>query len=390
MARFVPASSKGSRVADLPRRTTWSASNADVRWLILLCAFPARANRTAVCLTGTPRTFTRPHVFRSISENLLLALNRTGAVDLFVVLSLQDAPPKNQSGFSFTRVDAPAADVAAALAQLAPRARSTSRARGGDARARRALAQRCRFRGFLGASLENFARSLAQPAKWSACYAMLARAEAEDGARYEWVVRARPDAYWFGAHPPLRALDRGARDGVPPARRLALRAAARARRARDGRHAAALPRVCANGIADEEQGAEAAQAREPRELDEGDDARRGRRYRAGAVPARRRAQVAARGVGADLRIEEGGDRVNTTYEARTCAGRTRGVGQLYVLVRLPQWTPLPPVLEGRPIPASSTEHCCLPGPKTHPLAVASLNPKQEGERERAQSQRRCS
>ena len=52
-------------------------SNADVRWLVLLCAFPARANRTAVCLAGTPRTFTRPHVFRSISENLLLALNRS-------------------------------------------------------------------------------------------------------------------------------------------------------------------------------------------------------------------------------------------------------------------------------------------------------------------------
>ncbi len=185
-------------------------SNADVRWLVLLCAFPARANRTAVCLAGTPRTFTRPHVFRSISENLLLALNRTGAVDLFVVLSLQDAPPKNQSGFSFTRVDAPAADVAAALAQLAPRALDVAPRADAETLELGALWRdpRCRFRGFMGASLENLARSLAQPAKWSACYAMLARAEAEDGARYEWVVRTRPDAYWFGAHPPLRALDR--------------------------------------------------------------------------------------------------------------------------------------------------------------------------------------
>ena len=177
------------------------------RALLLVAVLLARTSfaqpRTAVCLAGAPRTLTREHVHRSIAERLLLPLRANGSVaDVFVVLSLRDAAPKEQQDNRFARVDATESDVRAALAALAPR----------DVEIREASAAppanpACAFRGFMGEGADNLARSLAQPAKWETCWRMLLRAESADGARYDFVVRARPDAWWFGAHPAPAAFD---------------------------------------------------------------------------------------------------------------------------------------------------------------------------------------
>ena len=71
------------------------------RALLLVAVLLARTSfaqpRTAVCLAGAPRTLTREHVHRSIAERLLLPLRANGSVaDVFVVLSLRDAAPKEQ------------------------------------------------------------------------------------------------------------------------------------------------------------------------------------------------------------------------------------------------------------------------------------------------------
>ena len=171
--------------------------------MMLLARSLSAQPRTAVCLAGAPRTLTREHVHRSIAEQLLLPLRANGSVaDVFVVLSLRDAEPKDQQDNRFARVDATQSDVRAALAALAPRAVEIR-----ESSAPPPANPSCAFRGFMGEGADNLARSLAQPAKWETCWRMLRLAEADDGARYDWVVRARPDAWWFGAHPALDALD---------------------------------------------------------------------------------------------------------------------------------------------------------------------------------------
>ncbi len=155
--------------------------------------------RVAVCLTGHPRTFARRHVYESIGEHMLGGLRAHAArVDLFAVIGIGDAPPKSQRGWRFASVADVDADTERALAFLRPR----SVTRYGASWLR--VHERCETINFFKHQTE---RVLAQPAAWSRCYDEVLKAERADGVAYDWVVRARPDAWWYRPHPPLCAPD---------------------------------------------------------------------------------------------------------------------------------------------------------------------------------------
>lgn len=66
--------------------------------------------------------------------------------------------------------------------------------------------------GFLGADdadvvrAQHLLRTVAQPFAWAVGLDLIERAERADGARHDWVIRARPGAWWFLPHPSACAL----------------------------------------------------------------------------------------------------------------------------------------------------------------------------------------
>ena len=118
---------------------------------------PAREpRRVAVCMAGAARTFTRPHVWRSIGRMLGSLANGTdeqggrGRVDLFASLVLRDVEPKHQREWAASPVDCDEPAVRAALHELRPRAVSLRNASSSQSVA---LNPRCPLDGFLAARL---------------------------------------------------------------------------------------------------------------------------------------------------------------------------------------------------------------------------------------------
>lgn len=155
-----------------------------------------KRTRVAVCLTGHPRTFVREHVVASILHALLAGLRRSHAhVDVFAVLGTGDASQKRMPGWNFSRSVADDVAVAQALARLAPRVIE----RIGDP----LINPRCTVPPKFG----DAARMIAQPTSWARCLDHVENAESVDGSEYDWIVRARPDAYWCGQHVSLCGTD---------------------------------------------------------------------------------------------------------------------------------------------------------------------------------------
>lgn len=171
--------------------------------------------RVALLLSGTPRTFVRPHVHGSLRSNLVDALSER--VSTFVVMSLLEPPPKGRrSTQAAPRAPSRRAllqSLTRALAALAPRAVVLEEGAPSAASAYGlALNRRCATRGFLSGADEtsvreqHLLRTVAQPAAWALGLGLIEAAERSDGARFEWVVRARPDTWWFRPHPAACAL----------------------------------------------------------------------------------------------------------------------------------------------------------------------------------------
>jgi hypothetical protein len=159
-----------------------------------------KAQRIAVCLAGHPRTFARRHVYTSIGEHLVGGLRAHGAkVDLFALLKTGDAPVKKQGGWNFSQVEDNSDATWAALAVLKPRAVLRLH------RNHLPPHQRCLDgkRGGMGMGSLGLDRSTVQPALYATCFDIVTKAEALDGAQYDWIVRSRPDAWWYAPHPPL-------------------------------------------------------------------------------------------------------------------------------------------------------------------------------------------
>ena len=161
---------------------------------------PQRKPRAALCLSGHLRTFARPHVHASIAANLVGSLDANS--DIFVALRDGDAPTRRQRGWSFSPVTADKAAVSAAVAALQPRFVWHARA---DAVAWLQPSAGCKMKN--GSWMATYtSRVLGQLSLWAECHHAMLRAEAEDGKPYEWVVRTRPDAYWYAPHPRLCSL----------------------------------------------------------------------------------------------------------------------------------------------------------------------------------------
>ena len=154
------------------------------------------ARRIAVCMAGHPRTFARRHVYSSIGKHLLGALraHHNATVDLFALLKSGDATPKQQSGWDFAEVPEVVDETWAAVAALRPRL---------VLRLRRNHLLRHKRCGDMDTTKSD--RSISQPAMFATCLDVIERAEALDGERYDWIVRTRPDAWWYSDHPPLCA-----------------------------------------------------------------------------------------------------------------------------------------------------------------------------------------
>ena len=167
--------------------------------------------RVGLCLAGHPRTFTRPHVYNSIRSNLIGGLN--ARVDVVAIMSLAYLPPKLH-GWASPPSDSAVSTTALqkALAAIRPRAVVLDNdSGGGGAGYGTGLNPRCATpHGFMGSdahgSGQHVMRTVAQPASWSACLDLLEGFEREDGARYAFVVRSRPDAWWFRPHPAASCL----------------------------------------------------------------------------------------------------------------------------------------------------------------------------------------
>lgn len=157
--------------------------------------------RAAICLTGSPRTFTRPHVVRSIASHLVGGLK--AAADVFAVLRPRDAAGKD-GWAAQPRLSVNDGELASALAVLSPRMVWLDTHDEAQAYGLR-LNENCSTNGFM-TSRQNLMRSVAQPAAWQRCMHMVRRAERNDSARYSHVIRTRPDLYWFWPHPPLCTL----------------------------------------------------------------------------------------------------------------------------------------------------------------------------------------
>ena len=170
-----------------------------------------KAQRVAVCLAGHPRTFARRHVYTSIGEHLVGGLRAHGAkVDLFALLKTGDAPVKEQGKWNFSQVEDNSDATWTALAVLKPRAVLRLH------RNHLPPHQRCLDgkRGNMGMGSLGLDRSTVQPALYATCFDIVTKAEALDGAQYDWIVRSRPDAWWYAPHPPLCETAPGAKCSV--------------------------------------------------------------------------------------------------------------------------------------------------------------------------------
>ena len=176
--------------------------------------------RVAVILAGTPRTFLRPHVHRSIRSNLIGGLQTRA--DVFAVFGLREPPAKAgwravpRHAFQATR-----RELAQALAAVDPRAialdeqpvESLNEKTSATSAYGERLNPLCSTSaGFMGQDShhqrgEHALRVIAQPASWGVGWRLVELAERRDGGRrYHWVVRTRPDAWWFARHPAACAL----------------------------------------------------------------------------------------------------------------------------------------------------------------------------------------
>ena len=169
-------------------------------------AVPRQESRVAICLAGGVRTFARPHVHRSIATNLISGLD--AHVDVFAILRLADVSPKGSlEEREHSRVDASRADLKKALAALGTALRSVVLDNSSSSVYGVKHNPKCELRGFMGKSYEHGMRSVAQPASWARCLDHIEEAErGNGGVQYDWVIRSRPDAYWFAPHPPACAL----------------------------------------------------------------------------------------------------------------------------------------------------------------------------------------
>lgn len=141
----------------------------------------------------------------NLSANLLGGL-KAKVVDVFAVMPSSDAPRKAQAGMNFDPVDNDEALLQSALSTIRPRA--IRRIKHVDVKTNKA----CKVSGSFGT--HDPERLFAQPSHWRACFDMVQRAEREDGALYDYVVRARPDGWWFAQHPPLCGADKQSRPAV--------------------------------------------------------------------------------------------------------------------------------------------------------------------------------
>ena len=163
---------------------TARAQFVEERWANTSFLGPADSpHRVAVCVVGTARTFVRPHVHGSLRRRVIDVLARRAAVvDVFAVMSQRDAAPKGQAGWDAASVDVTRAQLATALAAVAPRATGL-------------------FEPEPSADLAE--RAALQARHWRWCGALVARAERADGGGYTHVVKTRPDLFWFADHPDL-------------------------------------------------------------------------------------------------------------------------------------------------------------------------------------------
>ena len=151
--------------------------------------------RVAVCLTGHARTFLRPHVRASILRNLLWQRAAQAQIDVFAIISAGDSY-KRMGGWNTSLVmAADDAELAASVSSLSPRVFQIVR--------RPWLQPNPSCNVSSAYFRRNHERVLAQPSAWAQCYDNIERAERADGAMYDWVMRTRPDAFWYSPHPRL-------------------------------------------------------------------------------------------------------------------------------------------------------------------------------------------
>ena len=169
----------------------------------------ARTSRVAVCLTGHPRTFSRTHVHGSIRELLVNGLRRhSRTVDVFAVFGRGDAPLKSpRDPWRVSTVESDRDSINRALESIGTR--EVIWVNEPWLKPNRA----CRI--VTAAARMLLERGIAQPAAWETCYGLIEKAEAADGVQYDFVVRARPDTWWYAPHPPPCHM-RGARATQQP------------------------------------------------------------------------------------------------------------------------------------------------------------------------------
>ena len=154
--------------------------------------------RTALCLAGNARTFTRPHVHASITDKLVRSLNTT--LDVFAAFSLEDDGLEVQypGGARNSPVAAAASAVGPAFAVMQPRVLKLY-----TSISLSDINHRCA----LGKHLTIHVRKwMGQWHKISECFGLVMQAELHDRQQYEWVIRSRLDLFWFQPHPSIEQL----------------------------------------------------------------------------------------------------------------------------------------------------------------------------------------
>ena len=169
---------------------------------------PGLRRSIAVCLVGEPRTFVLPCVHQSLRPRLLSPLaQHHGDVTLFAVL-------RGPTNFSSDPTAASIEAVKAALAVVQP---DVTRWIGPD-EASRPCAHRCSqsASGVLGSGPKGYVHSCAlgsvhacasavveQQLGWERCLAAVEEYEAGRAARFDAVLKTRPDMLWFDEAPGL-------------------------------------------------------------------------------------------------------------------------------------------------------------------------------------------
>jgi len=164
---------------------------------LLLWLSPARvkAVKVAVCLAGHARSFPRGHVYASIQKQFIGELRRSvDKLDILAVIPTGDAEAKLASGYVLPSIPSNETAIWTALALLQPRMVTRPAATSSMAR----VNSRCQTDGYLNYPIS---RVLGQLVQWQMCYEQVLAAEAQDGQSYDWVIRSRPDAWWYAPHP---------------------------------------------------------------------------------------------------------------------------------------------------------------------------------------------